>query len=93
MNLGSAEETAHEISRAGGRALALHVDVSKESSVERMIKRIVEDFGVPDVLYNNVNSRQGRLSGQHAHRGVRSRHSSKSSRCLPGDEVHAPAYG
>jgi NAD(P)-dependent dehydrogenase (short-subunit alcohol dehydrogenase family) len=56
MNLESAEETAHEISQARGRALALHVDVSKESSVEHMVKRIVGDFGVPDILYNNAGT-------------------------------------
>jgi NAD(P)-dependent dehydrogenase (short-subunit alcohol dehydrogenase family) len=56
INFESAEETAHEISRAGGRALALQVDVSKESSVERMVKWIVGDLGIPEILYNNAGT-------------------------------------
>ena len=56
INLESAEETAHEISRAGGRTLALQVDVSNELSVERMVKSIVGDLGIPDVLYNNAGT-------------------------------------
>ena len=56
INLESAEETANEISRAGGRALALQVDVSNGVSVESMVQQTVESFGILDVLYNNAGT-------------------------------------
>jgi NAD(P)-dependent dehydrogenase (short-subunit alcohol dehydrogenase family) len=56
IDLESAEETANEISRAGGRALALQVDVSNGVSVESMVQQTVERFGILDVLYNNAGT-------------------------------------
>ena len=56
IDLESAEETANEISRAGGRALALQVDVSNGVSVESMVQQTVESFGILDVLYNNAGT-------------------------------------
>jgi NAD(P)-dependent dehydrogenase (short-subunit alcohol dehydrogenase family) len=56
INLESAEEAAHEISRAGGRALALQVDVSNESSVSSMVQQTLENLGIPSVLYNNAGT-------------------------------------
>ena len=56
-----AQRTADEITREGGSALALAVDVAQRSQVERMIAVTVERFGRLDVLVNNAQ-------GMHAHK-------------------------
>ena len=49
-----AKRTADEIEAAGGRALALKVDVSVGSEVEGLIKDAVAAFGRLDILVNNA---------------------------------------
>jgi NAD(P)-dependent dehydrogenase (short-subunit alcohol dehydrogenase family) len=50
----AAEEVAGMIGKAGGRALALRLDVTQEESVKAAIAAAVGSFGRLDVLYNNV---------------------------------------
>lgn len=54
IDLAGAEETVAGITAAGGRALALRVDVSEPDQVEAMIARAVAEFGSLDVLHNNA---------------------------------------
>jgi NAD(P)-dependent dehydrogenase (short-subunit alcohol dehydrogenase family) len=48
------EQVADEISACGRKALALHVDTSSKSDVERMVARTLETWGRIDVLVNNA---------------------------------------
>lgn len=50
----AAEEVAHGITAAGGKALALAVDVGKEDDLKRMVDTTVSEYGGLDVLYNNA---------------------------------------
>ena len=50
MDLGPAEETAEAIRTAGGRALALAVDVTNGEQVERAAAQAKEQFGRLDIL-------------------------------------------
>jgi len=43
-----------EIENAGGRAVAVGLDVSDERAVKAGVERIAEDLGVPTVLVNNA---------------------------------------
>ncbi|WP_306360225.1 3-oxoacyl-ACP reductase FabG [Nocardia sp. CC227C] len=43
-----------EIVAAGGRALAVGVDVSDEQAVETAVRRVAEELGAPTVLVNNA---------------------------------------
>lgn len=54
VNDEAAEATARRIAEAGGEAIHLHADVSREADAEAMITRAVETFGRLDVLYNNA---------------------------------------
>lgn len=45
---------ASEIEAAGGTALALHVDVSQEASIQEMVAKTIERFGRLDILVNNA---------------------------------------
>jgi len=47
-------ETADEIRKAGGQALAIHADVSLQQDVDRMVREAVEVFEGLDVLVNNA---------------------------------------
>ena len=46
------EETAAEIARAGGQALAIVGDVSQEDDVQRLFERVKETYGRVDILVN-----------------------------------------
>jgi NAD(P)-dependent dehydrogenase (short-subunit alcohol dehydrogenase family) len=48
------EETAAEIKKAGGRAVALIADASSEADVAGAIDRCVKDFGRLDAVYANA---------------------------------------
>ena len=54
VNLAKAEDTAHEISALGVRALALKVDVTSAAEVDRMVGTIVKEFGSLNVALNNA---------------------------------------
>ncbi len=44
----------HEIEGKGGKALALHTDVSDEESTGEMARKTIEQFGGIDILINNA---------------------------------------
>ncbi len=48
------EETAQAIRDAGGKAIFVKADVSKEDEVQHMVARSIDAFGRIDVLYNNA---------------------------------------
>jgi NAD(P)-dependent dehydrogenase (short-subunit alcohol dehydrogenase family) len=48
------EETARGIREAGGKAIFVKADVSKEDDVKHMVARGIDAFGRIDVLYNNA---------------------------------------
>jgi glucose 1-dehydrogenase len=49
-----AEEAAADIESAGGRAIAVQGDVSREADVERMFAETVRRLGTVDILVNNA---------------------------------------
>lgn len=48
------QETAGEIQRSGGTALALVADVSVPVDVDRVVKTTLDQFGRIDILFNNA---------------------------------------
>jgi citronellol/citronellal dehydrogenase len=53
---GTIYSAAQEIEAAGGKALAIAVDVREEADVERAVQQAVETFGGIDVLVNNASA-------------------------------------
>lgn len=53
---GSIHTVAAEIIEAGGRALAVRVDVRHDDEVEAMVLRTLEHFGSVDILVNNAGA-------------------------------------
>jgi NAD(P)-dependent dehydrogenase (short-subunit alcohol dehydrogenase family) len=53
-DMNAADETVAAVEAAGGRALAVRVDVSDDASVQAMAKAAVERFGRIDGLVNNA---------------------------------------
>jgi len=49
-----AEQVADEIRQAGGDAIAIHADVSKEDQVQAMFGRAIDTWGSIDILVNNA---------------------------------------
>jgi 3-oxoacyl-[acyl-carrier protein] reductase len=49
-----ADKVVDEIQRAGGNALAVQGDVSKEADIQRLFKTTRDSFGAPDILVNNA---------------------------------------
>ena len=54
MLTGSLAGTVAQIEKAGGKALAVAVDVSKVEECERLVTAAEQAFGVPDILVNNA---------------------------------------
>ena len=52
INLDAAKATADEIVKAGGRAIAVHADVTRSAEFERLLDRTEAEFGPLDVLLN-----------------------------------------
>lgn len=50
----AADETASEIERGGGRAIAIRADVSIEEDASRMVERTMRQLGTPGVAFNNA---------------------------------------
>ena len=48
------EETAGEIIRKGGEAIAVPIDVSDPQSIELMVGRVMDHYGKIDILINNA---------------------------------------
>src|SRR3546814_8256108 len=53
LRAAAAEEVANGITNAGGRAIALAIDVGEESALQRMVDTTIAEYGRIDVLYNN----------------------------------------
>jgi citronellol/citronellal dehydrogenase len=53
---GTIYTAAEEVERAGGRAMAVAMDVRDESQVERAVTQAVERFGGIDILVNNASA-------------------------------------
>jgi 3-oxoacyl-[acyl-carrier protein] reductase len=53
-NQTEAEKVVHEITRAGGEALAIRADVAIQSEVDAMIAQVISTHGRIDVLVNNA---------------------------------------
>lgn len=53
---GSIHSVAEEIVAAGGRALAVRLDVRNEDEVDAMVQRTVDEFGSLDILVNNAGA-------------------------------------
>lgn len=49
-----AEQTAAELRRKGGRAIALQADVADDAQVRAMVAAVVAEFGRLDILVNNA---------------------------------------
>jgi 3-oxoacyl-[acyl-carrier protein] reductase len=61
INLEKAEETAKEIRAIGPKAMAVKVDVSNPSDVERMVEAIIEKLAKIDILVNNAGITRDKL--------------------------------
>lgn len=48
------EETAQEIIKAGGKAIAVPTDIKNEQDIERMAKAVVDKYGRIDIMINNA---------------------------------------
>jgi citronellol/citronellal dehydrogenase len=53
---GSIHSVAEEITAAGGRAIAVHLDVRKEEDVVAMVQSTVDEFGSLDIMVNNAGA-------------------------------------
>ena len=53
---GTLEETANDITNAGGDVLAVDCDVTEESQVDEMVRRAMDRYGKIDVLFNNAGA-------------------------------------
>jgi citronellol/citronellal dehydrogenase len=53
---GTIHSAAQEVEAAGGRALALQVDVRDEAQVQAAVERTAERFGGLDILVNNASA-------------------------------------
>lgn len=54
INEGAAKETAQQIEKAGGQALALRADVASAADCQAMVERTVATWGRLDILFNNA---------------------------------------
>jgi len=61
INLEKAEETVKEIRAIGPKAMAVKVDVSNLSDVERMVEDIIEKLAKIDILVNNAGITRDKL--------------------------------
>jgi NAD(P)-dependent dehydrogenase (short-subunit alcohol dehydrogenase family) len=51
---GQVKDTAGEITKKGGQAIAIRADVSKSEDVKRMVDEAVAKFGGLNIMYNNA---------------------------------------
>ncbi|MBV8983169.1 MAG: SDR family oxidoreductase [Acidimicrobiia bacterium] len=61
LDADGAKETVRQIEEAGGTAVAVATDVSKEGDVAAAIQAAVEHFGRLDIMFNNVGIPTPRL--------------------------------
>jgi 3-oxoacyl-[acyl-carrier protein] reductase len=55
----AAEEVAEKIRRMGKQVLLVKADVANEMQVKAMVDRVIEEFGVIDILVNNAALHRG----------------------------------
>ncbi|MEX0959011.1 MAG: NAD(P)-dependent oxidoreductase [Burkholderiales bacterium] len=53
---GTIHDAAEEVESAGGRALAIQLDIRDETAVQAAVARAVETFGGIDILVNNASA-------------------------------------
>ena len=51
VNIEGAQATAQEIAGAGGKAIAVEVDISDEAQVQAMVKKAVDTFSKVDIMF------------------------------------------
>lgn len=51
---GGLEAVAEEIQRLGRRSLAVRADITNKADVDSMVQRVVDEFGVIDILVNSA---------------------------------------
>ena len=56
----TADNTVAEIAAAGGGAIGIELDVTDRDAVERMVRRVVEEWGRVDILVANAGGGRGR---------------------------------
>lgn len=56
IDLEGAKKTAAEIGKLGRKAMAVKVDVSNRSDVDKMVKAVIDEFGRIDILINNAGT-------------------------------------
>ncbi len=56
IDLEGAKKTAAEIEKLGRKAMAVKVDVSNRSDVDKMVKAVIKEFGRIDILINNAGT-------------------------------------
>ena len=61
------EQTAHEASKLGARALAIRADVSRAGDVRRLADAVAAEFRQVDVLINNAALRMNQLGGKNSY--------------------------
>ncbi|BCJ85451.1 SDR family NAD(P)-dependent oxidoreductase [Effusibacillus dendaii] len=54
IHAANCEETAEQIRKAGGEAIAVPCDITQRDQVEAMVKKTVDTFGRLDILVNNA---------------------------------------
>jgi 3-oxoacyl-[acyl-carrier protein] reductase len=54
LDVGSCDATVEAITAAGGRAIAVGADVSKDDQVETAVSTVAQELGPPAVLVNNA---------------------------------------
>ncbi|WP_227430866.1 3-hydroxybutyrate dehydrogenase [Psychrobacter sp. I-STPA6b] len=54
INLEAAQKTVDEIKQAGGKAIALAMDVTNEEAVNAGVQKLVDEFGGIDILVSNA---------------------------------------
>lgn len=54
INLEAAQKTVEDIEAAGGKALAIVMDVTSESAVNEGVQKLVDTFGAIDILVSNA---------------------------------------
>ncbi|MCP1995914.1 glucose 1-dehydrogenase [Flavobacterium sp. HSC-61S13] len=53
-NLEAAQQTADEIQKSGGKALAIHCDVTKDEALVNLVDQTISAYGGIHILVNNV---------------------------------------
>ncbi|TET42508.1 MAG: SDR family oxidoreductase [Dehalococcoidia bacterium] len=61
VNLDTAETTASEVRELGRRSMAMRADVSSQDEVNRMVERVIREWGGVDILVNNAGIGNARM--------------------------------